>query len=695
MQKFKDRLQKDEILIFFCQASLFFFILSLYIAPKFKVLLALPFALIFLIYTMKKGFYLTVYFVWGLILFCIALASNLWTLTPLDTLYGTRAILKIVIIGLFIINFIDTKERLNFLFKCFYYAGLALIIKVLYIVPVATWGSMRISAEGINPNTIGLYLSISTLSAMALYSKGKYSYLYILSGMLFYFVILFTGSRKALLFVTMGMLLFLFLNLKKIYHKIIVSIGFGTILFFIYMLIMKVPMIYDIMGVRIEGLIAAFTGKGNVDPSTRLRFKLMERAVELFKERPFLGSGIASYTELSGYDVYSHNNFLEIVVGIGLVGLIIYYSIYFYSILGLAKLGNDKYRNFYLTYLILLIIMEYGLVTYFVEIYQMMIASSIALLNIKHPKKKVFFKDMYKNFHKLLKNPFKVFGYLANKVPLRFIPDKLYLKLLYRSFTGRKLNLKNPQTFNEKIQWLKLYDRNPIYTKLVDKYAVRDYVSKTIGDQYLIPLIGVYNTPNEINFYHLPNQFVLKSNHGSGDVFICNDRSLLNKKKLRKNINTWLKKNYYWPYREWPYRDIEPKLICEKYLIDDNDSIYLTDYKFYCFNGIPKYCQVISNRGVNETIDFYDENWIKMPFTGLRNLPKSNQRMPKPEKYEEMLRIAQKLSKNIPFVRVDLYYVKNKIYFGEMTFYPQSGFGNFTPTEWNVKVGDLIKLPTQ
>lgn len=260
---------------------------------------------------------------------------------------------------------------------------------------------------------------------------------------------------------------------------------------------------------------------------------------------------------------------------------------------------------------------------------------------------------------------------------------------------GREVELINPVRFNDKLQWLKLNWYDPLAEKCADKYKVREFIMERIGSSYLNELYGVYNSVREIDIKKLPNSFVLKATHGSGDNIICKDKNRLNWSKCKRKMERWLKKNIYWRTREWVYKDIKPRIICEKLLEDDNQKDGLTDYKFYCFHGEPKYCQVIKDRSAGGTIDFFDTDWNHMEFTGLQNLPNSQTPIPRPEKLEEMLDISKKLSEPFPFVRVDLYYVNKKIYFGELTFFPKSGFGSFYPPKWNKKIGDLLELPTE
>ena len=275
-------------------------------------------------------------------------------------------------------------------------------------------------------------------------------------------------------------------------------------------------------------------------------------------------------------------------------------------------------------------------------------------------------------------------------------PDKIFLKLRYWANMGKILNLKNPQTFTEKIQWLKLYARDTLFTTMVDKCAVKKYVSDKIGDEYIIPTLGVWNTPEEIDFDKLPNKFVLKVTHDSGGVCICRDKNFFNKKEAIKKLRSALKRDFYNVTREWPYKNVPRRIIAETY-IEDNvvpNSDYLTDYKFYCFNGKPTYCQVIRDRGSNETIDFYDMQWNHMPFVGLKEgISNGLTPVEKPTKLDEMIMIADKLSDGIPFSRIDVYAVNQKVYFGEITFFPASGIGSFSPSKWDKELGDLIKLP--
>lgn len=275
---------------------------------------------------------------------------------------------------------------------------------------------------------------------------------------------------------------------------------------------------------------------------------------------------------------------------------------------------------------------------------------------------------------KNLKNPSAYLYVISNSGILDFLSDRIYIKLMFRLMMGYSLNLDNPQTFNEKIQWLKLNDRRPEYTTYVDKYAVREYIAKTIGEEYLIPLLGVWNSPDEIDFDKLPNQFVLKCNHDSGGLVICKDKSKLNIKGTKAKLNKCLKRDYYLACREWPYKNVPRKIIAEKYMFDDENKDYgLIDYKFSCFNGYVSDVMVCLDRQLNDTkFYFFDKDWNFLKLDKKRKEAPKN--LNKPENIEKMFELSSILSKGFPYVRVDLYNCHGKIYFGELTFYPCSGF---------------------
>lgn len=266
--------------------------------------------------------------------------------------------------------------------------------------------------------------------------------------------------------------------------------------------------------------------------------------------------------------------------------------------------------------------------------------------------------------------------------------DEKYLKLIYRIKFKEDLNLDKPITFNEKLNWLKINDRNPYYTKLADKIEVKKIVEEKVGKEYVNPTIKEYNNFDEIDFEELPNKFVLKCNHNSGGLAICTDKAKFNINKAKKDINKSLKENYYYKLREWPYKEIKPRLLIEEYIEDDTEKD-LKDYKFFCFNGVPKMVYLtVKNDNIWE--NFYDLEF--KPIDLIHGMPRYSKEFKKPENFEKMIEIATELSKNIPFVRIDLHNIKGKILFGEYTFYDWGGMMPFKDEKWDKKLGEYIKL---
>jgi len=273
------------------------------------------------------------------------------------------------------------------------------------------------------------------------------------------------------------------------------------------------------------------------------------------------------------------------------------------------------------------------------------------------------------------------------------MPDRRYLEKRFRACMGYDLDLDNPKTFSEKLQWLKLYDRKPEYTIMVDKYAVRNYIADKLGEEYLIPLLGVWNDPSEIDFDQLPDRFVLKCNHNSGlGMCICRDKSRLDIKKVKNELRKGVSQNYYLTGREWPYKNVPRKIIAEEYM-EDSVLKELRDYKFFCFGGMVKCFKVDFDRFVEHHANYYDTEKNRLPFGEKICPPLLEKRIQHPENFEKMKRLAEILSMGMPFLRVDLYNIDGKIYFGEMTFFPDSGFGRFTDEEWNKTLGTWLQLP--
>ena len=277
----------------------------------------------------------------------------------------------------------------------------------------------------------------------------------------------------------------------------------------------------------------------------------------------------------------------------------------------------------------------------------------------------------------------------------RWIPDKPYLQMMFYIQMGKRLNLKNPHTFSEKLQWMKLYNRKPEYSMMVDKYAVKDHVAGIIGREYIIPTLGVWNRPEDIDWDSLPHQFVLKTTNGGGSkgVVICKEKDSFDRKKAVMELNQAFHRNIYKKFREWPYKDIQARIIAEQYM-EDNATKELRDYKFFCFDGKVKALFIASDRMANgeETkFDFFDENYHHLPLTN--GHPNADVLPTKPVCFEKMKELSAKLSAGIPHVRVDFYEVNGKVYFGELTFFHWSGMKPFVPENWDTQFGEWIHLP--
>lgn len=274
-------------------------------------------------------------------------------------------------------------------------------------------------------------------------------------------------------------------------------------------------------------------------------------------------------------------------------------------------------------------------------------------------------------------------------------PDKIYLNNKFKRVFGRDIDWKNPTTFNEKLQWLKIYDRNPLYTRLVDKYEVRKYIAEKIGEEYLIPCLGVWEQFEDINFDELPDQFVLKCTHDSNSVVVCRDKAAFDIESARKKLNQHLKMNFYYNAREWPYKNVKPRIIAEQYM-EDSQTEELKDYKIFAFSGEARALFIASDRqNPNEQVkfDFFDVNFQHLDIR--QGHPNSAILPDKPSNLKEMISLAEKLSEEFPQVRVDFYECNGKTYFGEMTFFHHSGFVPFDPDKWDAIFGSWIKLPDE
>lgn len=299
---------------------------------------------------------------------------------------------------------------------------------------------------------------------------------------------------------------------------------------------------------------------------------------------------------------------------------------------------------------------------------------------------------MKKRIQRFLSHPKDSLRFHLLRIP--FLPDRIRILIMWNKWMNYPLNLKHPKTFSEKLQWLKLYDHNPLYTRLVDKYAVKEYVAEIIGEKYVIPTLAVWDNVEDIDLSILPDKFVLKTTHDSGGVCICRDKTTFNFAKVKEKLNRSLRFDYYKLAAEWPYKNVPHRIIAEQYIEPEPNVIDLPDYKWYCFNGEPKFCQVIQDRSTEETIDFFDIEWNLQEFIGMNPKAKHARETPaRPKNLDEQIKIANELSKGLIFSRIDLYETRCGTLFGEITFYPTSGLGCFSPIRYNEILGSMLRLP--
>lgn len=296
-----------------------------------------------------------------------------------------------------------------------------------------------------------------------------------------------------------------------------------------------------------------------------------------------------------------------------------------------------------------------------------------------------------KRFVNVFRDPYWAFGVILRNLFSQTISnDELFIKLEYFSGMRKFPDLKNPQTYNEKLQWLKLNFKNENYTRLVDKYEAKEYVKNILGEEFIIPTLGIWESFDEIDFDKLPNQFVLKTTHDSGSVIVCKDKNKFDINKSRKKLEKSLNNNFFYEHREYPYKNVKPQIIAEKFMVDESGT-ELKDYKFFCFDGEVKMLFVATDRPFDTRFDFFDTDFNHLPFK--QGHPLAKKEIKRPCGFEKMKRIAAILSKGMPHVRVDLYDINGHIYIGEFTFFHFSGNVPFEPEEWDYKIGEWLKLP--
>ena len=632
--------------------------------------------------------------------FCLySLLSCLWASSDNSTAFRTvLSTIQVGLIGFSILQYIKSKKRMRFVINALFVAALILCVRFVIEVPFSEWGKMgRFSKDTIfGGNTPALTLSYIALFALwsALFTKQKNKYmplLLLVMAALFAFIPILMGTRKGLLILGVGVAVMLLGGCRSV-KELLIRIAVLLVLVLVaYVAMMNIPLLYRSIGFRVESLIESLLGFGNEYSSSSVRMDYATDALSVFLNHPVVGVGQDGYRYLNRFTfTYSHCNYTEILANLGIIGFVLYHWFY----LWILKQAIQVRKRTLLPLIIIInfIVEDIALVSYSFESRYVFWAVLIGALKYSN-QTEVGENAMIKKVIGAVKNPGRIVQYCSRQGWLKWMDDATYLKFVYRMRLGKKLNLDAPRTFNEKLQWLKLYDRKPEYTRLVDKYEVRAYIAKTLGEEYLIPLLGVWDRFEDIDFDSLPDQFVLKCTHDSSSVIICQDKSKLNVSDAGKKLNRCMKNNGYNFGREWPYKNVKPRIIAEKYMVDES-GYELKDYKFFCFNGQIRAMFVAKDRTdhtIDTKFDFFDPDFKHLDVR--QGHPNSEPPYYKPEKFEEMKEVAKALSQNMPHVRVDLYNINGKIYFGELTFFHYSGFVPFDPPKWDAVFGEWIDLP--
>ncbi len=546
-----------------------------------------------------------------------------------------------------------------------------------------------------NPNMLGFICSfcISVILQLIISKKANVLDFSLLIPFVFFGVM--TMSRAFLLCLAVIILMFLFAGKisvkKKLIRAGIVAGALAVIAFLVFLLMPSV--------------VEKFIGRFETDDISNGRIDLFvfytKHIFSSFKNAMF-GIGLQNVggkLQTLYPDAYEvcHHGLQQIVIAWGIPGFIVFAIFTYYIIRNSLKKVKFSILNFMPMLLILVDIQ----LSQFISDGKVLIMFAISLLSINFNfelKEPVAEPENYPNLfvvlYKAIKYPQKLLKVFIKSNFSKILSDELFLKLVYFVKFNKKLDLKNPKTFNEKLQWLKLHDRRPLYTVMVDKYDVKEYVADKIGEEYIIPTLGVWNNPDDIDFNKLPNKFVLKCTHNSGGLVICKDKKTLDIKSVKAKFKKALEYEYFYLSREWPYKNVQPRIIAEKYIengekIGESDALIV--YKVMCFNGNPKIIQVIQgDKTQNETIDYFDVDWNLLELK--QNYENSSIHLEKPTNLNEMLSLTKKLAGKKPFIRVDWYISKGKLKFSEFTFYSDAGFAKFEPESWDETLGSYINL---
>nr|WP_319473863.1 ATP-grasp fold amidoligase family protein [uncultured Sphaerochaeta sp.] len=693
--------KEESLFHWFCDAVLLVFLSVLmgygpdvhHVFIPAEVLFLLTFSIRFFL---KRSIITTPIVGWSLAFFVLSAISVIYASDTVIAFSRLKSIIQVLLFVNLLFPYVKESEETHRRFLQIYLlAILFIIIRLLMNTPVEIFLSSRLGTTiGINPNRVGNMFAIAAIMCLYLGLQPKAKWYWLLLPFLIMLSI-YSGSRKAFFLLGVGGVSLILLQQKN-FKRVLLAAGVGILVLGIStVLLIHIEPLYKAFGRRFMNMFVELLFNKGVDGSTSIRMDMIIRGLEMFKERPLFGWGLGAFTALSGYGTYSHNNYVELLVGLGLIGLLVYYSLSFFIVReGIKRFFRFEKKGPEILSTAMIVAMlfdQVGRVTYTEEYSTIILAVCYAGIMVGTPDLGLNVFQLVSKIYEYIRHPSTFAKYLLKGKVGQILSDKRYLSIKYYLTTGKKLNLNAPVTYNEKLQWLKLHDRREIYSTLVDKYAVREYIKSTIGEKYLIPLIGVYKNTDEIDIDLLPSSFVLKCTHDSGSVFICKNKADINFKEITIRLDRALKKSHYQRTRETPYRFVEPKIICEKYMVDES-GYELKDYKVFCFNGVPKAIQMDFDRFSDHKRNLYDTDWNLIPVS-IKYPNDPNKYLPKPSTLQTMLKLASELSIGIPHARIDFYSILDHVYFGEITLYHGSGMEPFYPESYNYQFGSWITLP--
>ena len=658
-----------------------------------ETLFVLTFGVRFLV----KRYKLTSLVLWSLVFFVVSSISIFYAHDKTLAFNRVKSVLQVLVFANLVMPYIRESKQSYKTFLYFYLlASLFVIVRILFSAPLDVIFSGRLgSSININPNTVGYIFSVATIISLYLIFQTR-KRLFFLPFALFPIFSLFSGSRKVFILLSIGCVLLVSLHQKNLKRALVAALVAVAVFALGIFLIVIIEPLNGIIGQRLVDMLRQLGGI-DTDGSTSIRLEMIIRGIQMLKQKPLFGWGLGGFTDLGGFGFYAHNNYIELLVAVGLFGTLIYYALPLYIVIrGIQSFFRFQEKGPFILSTALMVAMMFdqvARVTYTEEFSNILIALCYAGIVLDDPNKGLDIFQFFAKIFEWIRHPSRIVNHLLKWKVSRFLPDKMFLPIKYRMSNGTKLHLDAPKTYNEKLQWQKINDRNPLYPVLADKYAVRDFVAEKIGKKYLVPLVGIYTNIADIDVDAFPATFVLKPTHTSGDVLFCKDKAIFDWGKAKRLMNSWLSSNYYWYDREWAYKQIQPRIICEE-MIKTSDGNPPRDFKIFCFGGEPKMAFVASDRSNGTKFDFFDTAWERLPLK--QHYPNSTYEIPKPKQWEEMLEIAKKLSVGFPQVRVDLYVdADDQILFGELTFFHFSGFEPFEPASYDELMGSWVQLPKE